>query len=189
MEISNFPASSLHPLLCGCPCWEWPSLLPTCQNLLHSSRRTQHKALLIPETLLMAPHPRPRVPTLHCTSSTLPGSPPHSLLTHLSVSLSMPWDTKFMKEGHTASAPGLACALGPGSARPCTPELARRPWEGPHGLTRGLFSPTLQQNLVWALMITIPLVTGLYILANVSYLLVLAPSEILSTDAMAVSWG
>ena len=101
----------------------------------------------------------------------------------------MPWDTKFMKEGHTASAPGLACALEPGSAQRCTPELARRPWEGPHGLTRGLFSPTLQQNLVWALMITIPLVTGLYILANVSYLLVLTPSEILSTDAMAVSWG
>ncbi|XP_043773170.1 b(0,+)-type amino acid transporter 1-like [Cervus elaphus] len=45
------------------------------------------------------------------------------------------------------------------------------------------------QNLVWALMITIPLVTGLYMLANVSYLLVLSPSEILSTDAMAVSWG
>uniref|UniRef100_A0A8C6FGH7 Uncharacterized protein n=1 Tax=Moschus moschiferus TaxID=68415 RepID=A0A8C6FGH7_MOSMO len=35
-------------------------------------------------------------------------------------------------------------------------------------------------------MITIPLVTGLYILANVSYLLVLSPSEILSTDGMAV---
>ncbi|XDA73705.1 hypothetical protein R6Z07F_003924 [Ovis aries] len=32
-------------------------------------------------------------------------------------------------------------------------------------------------------------VTGLYILANISYLLVLLPSEILSTDVMAVSWG
>ncbi|KAJ1077556.1 hypothetical protein K5549_010883 [Capra hircus] len=32
-------------------------------------------------------------------------------------------------------------------------------------------------------------VTGLYILANVSYLLVLSPSEILSTDVVAVSWG
>ena len=42
---------------------------------------------------------------------------------------------------------------------------------------------------MWALMITIPLVTGLYILPNISYLLVLSPSEILSTDAMAVSWG
>ena len=42
---------------------------------------------------------------------------------------------------------------------------------------------------MWALIITIPLVTGLYILANISYLLVLSPSEILSTDAMAVSWG
>ncbi|XP_005875038.1 PREDICTED: b(0,+)-type amino acid transporter 1 [Myotis brandtii] len=46
-----------------------------------------------------------------------------------------------------------------------------------------------QQNLVWALMIAIPLVTGLYILVNISYLLVLSPNEILSTDAVAVSWG
>ncbi|XP_054584045.1 b(0,+)-type amino acid transporter 1-like [Eptesicus fuscus] len=46
-----------------------------------------------------------------------------------------------------------------------------------------------QQNLVWALMIAIPLVTGLYILVNISYLLVLSPNEILSTDATAVSWG
>ncbi|XP_010945686.2 b(0,+)-type amino acid transporter 1-like isoform X1 [Camelus bactrianus] len=45
------------------------------------------------------------------------------------------------------------------------------------------------QNLVWALMIAIPLVTGLYILVNISYLLVLSPREILSSDAMAVSWG
>ncbi|XP_066241737.1 b(0,+)-type amino acid transporter 1-like [Saccopteryx leptura] len=46
-----------------------------------------------------------------------------------------------------------------------------------------------QQNLVWALMIAIPLVTGLYILVNISYLLVLSPNEILSSDAMAVTWG
>ncbi|KAK2510021.1 hypothetical protein MC885_020012, partial [Smutsia gigantea] len=46
-----------------------------------------------------------------------------------------------------------------------------------------------KQNLVCALMIAIPLVTSLYILANISYLLVLSPKEILSSDAMAVSWG
>uniref|UniRef100_A0A8D1NT80 B(0,+)-type amino acid transporter 1 n=1 Tax=Sus scrofa TaxID=9823 RepID=A0A8D1NT80_PIG len=45
------------------------------------------------------------------------------------------------------------------------------------------------QNLVCALLIAIPLVTGLYLLVNISYLLVLSPSEILSSDAMAVSWG
>ncbi|XP_049759935.1 b(0,+)-type amino acid transporter 1-like [Elephas maximus indicus] len=45
------------------------------------------------------------------------------------------------------------------------------------------------QNLVWALVIAIPLVTSLYIMVNISYLLVLSPSEILSSDAMAVSWG
>ena len=48
---------------------------------------------------------------------------------------------------------------------------------------------SLQQNLVWALMIAIPLVTSLYLLVNISYLLVLSPTEILSSNAMAVSWG
>ncbi|XP_038416797.1 b(0,+)-type amino acid transporter 1-like isoform X3 [Canis lupus familiaris] len=46
-----------------------------------------------------------------------------------------------------------------------------------------------KQNLVWALMIAIPLVTSLYLLVNISYLLVLSPNELLSSDAMAVSWG
>ncbi|XP_027955136.1 LOW QUALITY PROTEIN: b(0,+)-type amino acid transporter 1-like [Eumetopias jubatus] len=46
-----------------------------------------------------------------------------------------------------------------------------------------------KQNLVWALMIAIPLVTSLYLRVNISYLLVLSPNEILSSDAMAVSWG
>ncbi|KAI5244423.1 B(0,+)-Type Amino Acid Transporter 1 [Manis pentadactyla] len=46
-----------------------------------------------------------------------------------------------------------------------------------------------KQNLAWALMIAIPLVTSLYILVNISYLLVLSPKEILSSDVMAVSWG
>uniref|UniRef100_A0A8D2DYV3 b(0,+)-type amino acid transporter 1 n=1 Tax=Sciurus vulgaris TaxID=55149 RepID=A0A8D2DYV3_SCIVU len=45
------------------------------------------------------------------------------------------------------------------------------------------------KNLVWALMIAIPLVTSLYVLVNISYLLVLSPSEILSSDATAVRWG
>ncbi|XP_006835370.1 PREDICTED: B(0,+)-type amino acid transporter 1-like [Chrysochloris asiatica] len=45
------------------------------------------------------------------------------------------------------------------------------------------------QNLMWALMIAIPLVTVLYILVNISYLLVLSPNEILFSDATAVSWG
>nr|XP_048295632.1 b(0,+)-type amino acid transporter 1-like isoform X2 [Myodes glareolus] len=45
------------------------------------------------------------------------------------------------------------------------------------------------KNLVWAVMIAIPLVTVLYVLVNISYLLVMSPSEILSSDAMAVSWG
>ncbi|XP_059263540.1 b(0,+)-type amino acid transporter 1-like isoform X3 [Mustela nigripes] len=46
-----------------------------------------------------------------------------------------------------------------------------------------------KQNLVWALLIAIPLVTSLYLLVNISYLLVLSSSEILSSNAVAVSWG
>lgn len=49
--------------------------------------------------------------------------------------------------------------------------------------------PTMQQNLMLALTIAIPLVTSLYILVNISYLLVLSPQEIVSSEAVAVSWG
>lgn len=91
-----------------------------------------------------------------------------------------------MEEGHVACVapgPGTCPAAGMSSV------LCSGAWEGPHGLTYGLLSSTVQQNLVWALMIAIPLVTGLYILVNISYLLVLSPNEILFTDAVAVSWG
>uniref|UniRef100_A0A8C6H3X3 Solute carrier family 7 (cationic amino acid transporter, y+ system), member 15 n=1 Tax=Mus spicilegus TaxID=10103 RepID=A0A8C6H3X3_MUSSI len=46
-----------------------------------------------------------------------------------------------------------------------------------------------KQNLLWAVMTAVPLVTILYVLVNISYLLVMSPSEILSSDAIAVSWG
>lgn len=42
---------------------------------------------------------------------------------------------------------------------------------------------------MWAVTIAIPLVTILYVLVNISYLLVMSPSEILSSDAIAVTWG
>lgn len=51
----------------------------------------------------------------------------------------------------------------------------------------GLFSLPLQRNLVWALTFSVPIVTGLYILVDISYLLVLSPNEILSSGTMAVS--
>jgi hypothetical protein len=38
-------------------------------------------------------------------------------------------------------------------------------------------------------MTAVPLVTILYVLVNISYLLVMSPSEILSSDAIAVIWG
>lgn len=60
-------------------------------------------------------------------------------------------------------------------------------WSNINCVTEELKNP--HKNLVWALIIAIPMVTGLYILANISYLLVLSPREILSSDAMAASWG
>ncbi|KAM6913092.1 b(0,+)-type amino acid transporter 1 isoform 1-T1 [Xenentodon cancila] len=44
-------------------------------------------------------------------------------------------------------------------------------------------------NLPRALMIAISLVTGLYLLVNVSYLAVLTPEELMSSNAVAVTWG
>ncbi|XP_059516662.1 b(0,+)-type amino acid transporter 1-like [Myotis daubentonii] len=105
---------------------------------------------------------------------------------HLPVCVSMRWVSELMEEGHMAC---VAPGPGTGPAAGMSSVLCSGAWEGPHGLTYGLLSPTVQQNLVWALMIAIPLVTGLYILVNISYLLVLSPNEILSTDAVAVSWG
>nr|XP_048295631.1 b(0,+)-type amino acid transporter 1-like isoform X1 [Myodes glareolus] len=60
-------------------------------------------------------------------------------------------------------------------------------WNNVNMVVEELKNP--KQNLVWAVMIAIPLVTVLYVLVNISYLLVMSPSEILSSDAMAVSWG
>ncbi|KAM6180367.1 b(0,+)-type amino acid transporter 1-like [Erethizon dorsatum] len=60
-------------------------------------------------------------------------------------------------------------------------------WSSVHSVVEELKNP--KQNLMLALTIAIPLVTSLYILVNISYLLVLSPHEILSSEATAVSWG
>lgn len=52
-----------------------------------------------------------------------------------------------------------------------------------------LLSSLLQVTLPRALMIAIPLVTCLYLLVNVSYLAAMTPSELLSSGAVAVTWG
>ncbi|XP_036604161.1 b(0,+)-type amino acid transporter 1-like [Trichosurus vulpecula] len=45
------------------------------------------------------------------------------------------------------------------------------------------------KTLVRALVISIPLVTGLYILVNLSYMVVMSPSDIRDSSALAVTWG
>ncbi|XP_056624129.1 b(0,+)-type amino acid transporter 1 [Triplophysa dalaica] len=44
-------------------------------------------------------------------------------------------------------------------------------------------------NLPRALMIAIPMVTILYLLVNISYLIVMTPTEMISSSAVAVTWG
>lgn len=46
-----------------------------------------------------------------------------------------------------------------------------------------------QVNLPRAIVIAISLVTFLYLLVNVSYLTVMTPMELMSSNAVAVTWG
>lgn len=52
-----------------------------------------------------------------------------------------------------------------------------------------LLSSLFQVTLPRAVMIAIPLVTCLYLLVNVSYLAAMTPAELLSSGAVAVTWG
>ncbi|KAM6913093.1 b(0,+)-type amino acid transporter 1 isoform 2-T2 [Xenentodon cancila] len=60
-------------------------------------------------------------------------------------------------------------------------------WYNLNYVTEELKRPEV--NLPRALMIAISLVTGLYLLVNVSYLAVLTPEELMSSNAVAVTWG
>uniref|UniRef100_A0A8C5PD62 b(0,+)-type amino acid transporter 1 n=1 Tax=Leptobrachium leishanense TaxID=445787 RepID=A0A8C5PD62_9ANUR len=60
-------------------------------------------------------------------------------------------------------------------------------WNNLNSVTEELKNPEV--NLPRAVMIAIPLVTCVYLLANISYFAAMTPSELLSTDAVAISWG
>ncbi|XP_034419029.1 b(0,+)-type amino acid transporter 1-like [Cyclopterus lumpus] len=60
-------------------------------------------------------------------------------------------------------------------------------WNTLNYLTEELKHPEV--NLPRAVVIAISLVTGLYLLVNVSYLTVLTPRELMSSSAVAVTWG
>uniref|UniRef100_A0A8C3TLL7 b(0,+)-type amino acid transporter 1 n=1 Tax=Catharus ustulatus TaxID=91951 RepID=A0A8C3TLL7_CATUS len=60
-------------------------------------------------------------------------------------------------------------------------------WNNLNYVTEELKKPEV--TLPRALMIAIPLVTCLYLLVNVSYLAAMTPSELLSSGAVAVTWG
>ncbi|XP_020498756.1 b(0,+)-type amino acid transporter 1 isoform X1 [Labrus bergylta] len=60
-------------------------------------------------------------------------------------------------------------------------------WNTLNYLTEELKHPEV--NLPRAVIIAISLVTGLYLLVNVSYLTVMTPKELMSSTAVAVTWG
>ncbi|XP_059907855.1 b(0,+)-type amino acid transporter 1 isoform X1 [Gadus macrocephalus] len=60
-------------------------------------------------------------------------------------------------------------------------------WYNLNSVTEELERPEV--NLPRAVLIAIPMVTLLYVLVNVSYLLVMTPAELMSSTAVAVTWG
>ncbi|XP_068436921.1 b(0,+)-type amino acid transporter 1 [Clinocottus analis] len=60
-------------------------------------------------------------------------------------------------------------------------------WYNLNNVTEELKRPEV--NLPRAVVIAISLVTGLYLLVNVSYLTVMTPKELMSSSAVAVTWG
>ncbi|XP_058471083.1 b(0,+)-type amino acid transporter 1 isoform X3 [Solea solea] len=60
-------------------------------------------------------------------------------------------------------------------------------WNNLNYVTEELKRPEV--NLPRAVVIAISLVTGLYLLVNVSYLTVMTPKELMSSNAVAVTWG
>ncbi|KAE8605184.1 hypothetical protein XENTR_v10015010 [Xenopus tropicalis] len=60
-------------------------------------------------------------------------------------------------------------------------------WNNLNYVTEELKKPEV--NLPRAVMIAIPLVTCVYLLVNVSYFVAMTPRELLSSDAVAISWG
>ncbi|XP_077587379.1 b(0,+)-type amino acid transporter 1 isoform X1 [Stigmatopora nigra] len=60
-------------------------------------------------------------------------------------------------------------------------------WNNLNYVTEELKRPEV--NLPRAVIIAISLVTGLYLLVNVSYLTVMTPKELISSNAVAVTWG
>lgn len=60
-------------------------------------------------------------------------------------------------------------------------------WNNLNYVTEELKRPEV--NLPRAVIIAISLVTGLYLLVNVSYLTVMTPKELMASNAVAVTWG
>nr|XP_033780420.1 large neutral amino acids transporter small subunit 2 isoform X2 [Geotrypetes seraphini] len=64
-------------------------------------------------------------------------------------------------------------------------------WEAPSSCThyRNGYSADLQRNLPRAIFISIPLVTFVFVFANIAYITAMSPEEILASNAVAVTFG
>ncbi|KAG8445695.1 hypothetical protein GDO86_010468 [Hymenochirus boettgeri] len=60
-------------------------------------------------------------------------------------------------------------------------------WNNLNSVTEELKRPEV--NLPRAIMIAVPLVTCVYLLVNISYFIAMTPRELLSSEAVAISWG
>nr|XP_026696296.1 b(0,+)-type amino acid transporter 1-like [Ciona intestinalis] len=60
-------------------------------------------------------------------------------------------------------------------------------WNNLNYITEEVKNP--KRNLPLAIGISLPLVTSFYILVNISYFAVLTPTEMLASDAVAITWG
>merc|ERR1719334_1491796 len=60
-------------------------------------------------------------------------------------------------------------------------------WNNLNYVTEEIINP--RRNLPLSLVISIPLVTACYLLVNISYLVVMSPSEMMISDAVAVTFG
>ncbi|XP_040000679.1 large neutral amino acids transporter small subunit 2 isoform X2 [Xiphias gladius] len=79
----------------------------------------------------------------------------------------------------------LQCALG----HVCPRCLHRWQAFGPGPHHNHGFRPSLQRNLPRAIFISIPVVTFVYVFANVAYVTAMSPQELLASNAVAVTFG
>uniref|UniRef100_A0A8B9V2K7 Large neutral amino acids transporter small subunit 2 n=1 Tax=Anas zonorhyncha TaxID=75864 RepID=A0A8B9V2K7_9AVES len=95
-------------------------------------------------------------------------------------------DTQIPK-GTPKSSPGVPPEAGRVALAFLQGSFAYGGWNFLNYVTEELVEP--EKNLPRAIFISIPLVTAVYVLANVAYVTAMSPYELLQSDAVAVTFG